>query len=98
MKAKKKIKEELKGLIILFFIILSFISGALIGKEIQNQEIKYKFQNNTFIQTIENINENCGSVFFTKRYNDGGWYIFKVKKHYNGWEKQEYIPYTECIK
>lgn len=94
---------------IIAFIFLMWLSLFIVNK--QTASYKQGFQdgqanatlNNginmlNFTDTLELINNNCGSVFFTKNYGQTEFSIFAQKCLGDGFCKPAYKTIEECLK
>lgn len=52
--------------------------------------------NAAFIDKLDEIQQNCGTLFITKPYGNDTYHLFK-RKTKDGWGKTEYIPLEECM-
>lgn len=107
-KKLKKIENKLDSLGIIIFILLILL---LIGNVITTHQISLDMENyyNKLLEKenlkIENlttqlnqIEKNCNSTFFTKKYNDDNWYIFVIEYGENyETTNMEYILLEDCL-
>ena len=79
--------------------ILIFV-GLLCHSQIQDleQELQSCQDNGGLNSTLyfDNLNENCGSSFVTKRYGDDKYHVFVNDCKEDGYCKSKYVSLKEC--
>jgi len=95
---KKGIKSE-DIIIFSLVIIIIFLLVLNIRLDIKLNSLREldKLNNNSFIESLEIINKNCGSTFITQKYNNPEWYIYSQNCLENGYCKNEYIKLETCL-
>ena len=99
----KAITKKQKALIkvICLTLILGLIIGFGIGFGL-NKEIIYRtntvcYDMANLNETLNTIEENCGSTFITKRYGDDNWFIFRGMVCDGKTCGTEYTPINKCV-
>lgn len=92
---KDKTKDRL--ILVLGIIVLLFLSISLIiNTSKENNVICYNFK--SLNETLNKINDNCGSTFITKEYDSNNWSVFKNNCNSEGYCKNIYIDLDNCLK
>ncbi len=84
------------GLISILAITHSMVLNNIIN-ELQQQEQEPTIDIKNFTETLEIINENCGSVFFTKQYGNEDFTIYKQECKVGGFCKPGYVTIESCL-
>lgn len=105
---KSRIRWRLFGVSMIIFCIIFDILAGLDSKESYKQGfqdgqadgqancIRVNIKN--FTETLELINNNCGSVFFTKQYGQNYFTIFVQSCLEGGFCKSSYKTIEECVR
>ena len=97
----KKTKEQqvvilkIIGLSVLIGLLFGFVFGMSINKDIKRTSVCHDMFK--FNETLETINKNCGSVFFTKQYGQNYFTIYKQECKEGGFCKAGYVNIESCL-
>ena len=89
---------QLIGLVGIFFFLSMIAYSAFVIMEsppVEKHNICYDFK--TLNETLETIEDNCGSTFITKRFGDDRWFIFKSNVCDGIKCESKYIPLDKCL-
>jgi len=94
---KTEIENNYIGIAIIFFMSITILYLCFLIIERENTSSTICYDLKTLNETLEEIEDNCGSTFFSKQYGSNEWTIFKSNVCDGITCSHKYIPISECL-